>query len=206
MPLNGGRTLTDTSSRVFSSRANAGWKHYVRLAANAFATMLDLGLFAFAAALIGLAAAIALITVGIVDVEIDLSTGPLLVSSLVLIVVGCFAAGIASEGPIRRNRKIVGNSELEIAIARAVSAVVVGLLFLLAARQLQPLVDDVPSPLNMGIGLLELAGRVGLWIMPLIGVPLALGVKLTELLGKAVEETELPVLFVVWIVGMMFLL
>jgi hypothetical protein len=156
--------------------------------------------------LIGLAAAIVLITVGIVDLEIDLSTGPLLVSALVLIVVGCFAAGIASEGPIRRNRKIVGNSELEIALARAVSAFVVGAVFLFAADQLQPLVDDVPLPLNMGIGLLELAGRVGLWIMPLIGVPLALGVKLTELLGKGVEETELPVLFVVWIVGMMLLL
>jgi hypothetical protein len=36
-------------------------------------------------------------------------------------------------------------------------------------------------------------------------VPLALGVKLTELAGKGVEETELPVLFVVWIVGMMLL-
>lgn len=191
---------------MYSARTGAGWKHYVRLAANAFATMLDLGLFAFAAALIGLAAAIVLITVGIVDVEIDLSTGPLLVSALVLIVVGCFAAGIASEGPIRRNRKIVGNSELEIALARAVSAFVVGAIFLFAADQLQPFVDDVPLPLNMGIGLLELAGRVGLWIMPLIGVPLALGVKLTELLGKAVEETELPVLFVVWIVGMMLLL
>jgi hypothetical protein len=41
--------------------------------------------------------------------------------------------------------------------------------------------------------------------MPLIGVPLALGVKVTELLGEAVEETELPVLFVVWIAGMMLL-
>jgi len=167
--------------------------------------MLDLGLFAVSAALIGLAAAVMLVALGLVDAEIEIATGPLLISALVLAVVGCFTAGIASEGPVRRNRKIVGNSEIEIAIARAVSAFAVGLIFVFAATRLQPLIDDVPFPLVVGIDLLELAGRVGLWVMPLIGVPLALGVKLTELLGRAVEETELPVLFVVWIAGMMLL-
>jgi hypothetical protein len=167
--------------------------------------MLDLGLFAVAASLIGLAAAVMLAALGLIEAEIELSTGPLLISALVLTVVGCFAAGIAAEGPVRRNRKIVGNSEIEIAIARALAALVVGALFLFAAARLEPLIDDVPFPLVMGIELFELAGRVGLWVMPLIGVPLALGVKLTELLGRAVEETELPVLFVVWVAGMMLL-
>lgn len=175
------------------------------MAANAFATMLDLGLFAVSAALVGLAAAVTLAAFGLVDAQIELATGPLLISALVLTVVGCFTAGIAAEGPVRRNRKIVGNSEFEIAVARAVSAFVVGMLFLFAADQLRPLIDDVPFPLAMGIELFELAGRVGLWVMPLIGVPLALGIKVTELLGRAGEETELPVLFVVWIAGMMLL-
>jgi hypothetical protein len=175
------------------------------LAANAFATMLDLGLFAVSAALIGLAAAVMLAALGLANADIELATGPLLISALVLTVVGCFAAGIAAEGPVRRNRKIVGNSEMEIAIARAVSAFVVGLLFLFAAARLQPLFDDVPFPLAMGIELFELAGRVGVWVMPLIGVPLTWGIKSTELLGRAVEETELPVLFVVWVTGMMLL-
>ncbi|MDP3983738.1 MAG: hypothetical protein Q8Q52_01865 [Acidimicrobiia bacterium] len=203
--MNGGHTLTDTSDPVFSSRNEADWRHYLRLAANAFATMLDIGLFAVAAALVGLAAAVILAGFGIVDGVVDLSTGALLVSSLVLGVVGCFAAGIASEGPIRRNRRVVGNNNLEVAIARAASALVVGLIFLYLAGRLEPIRDDLSAPLVTGIDLLSLAGRVGLWVMPLIGVPLALGVKVTELLGEAVEETELPVLFVVWVAGMMLL-
>lgn len=168
--------------------------------------MLDLGLFAIAAALVGLAAAVVLISFELVEgAQLQLSTGTMLVSALVLAVVGCFAAGIAAEGPVRRNRRIVGNSDLEIAVARALSAVLVGVLFLYGAARLEVLRDDISLPLALGIDLIALAGRVGLWVMPLIGVPLALGVKVTALLGEAVEETELPVMFVVWIGGMMLL-
>lgn len=200
----GATTLTETSAPVYSSRA--GWKHYVRLAVNAFVTMLDIGLFALAASLVGLAAAVLLVGFELVDApELEMSTGGLLVSALVLAVVGCFAAGIASEGPIRRNRKVVGNNDLEIAIARAISAFLVGLLFLYLARRLEPLRNDISIPLYLGMDQLVLAGRVGLWLMPLVGVPLTLGVKLSRMLGETVEETEMPVLFVIWIAGMMLL-
>ncbi len=168
--------------------------------------MLDLGLFAIAAALVGLAGAVLLISFELVDAApLQLSTGSLLVSALVLAVVGCFAAGIASEGPVRRNRRIIGDSNLEMAIARALSVLIVGVLFWYVAARLEPLRDDLSPPLVAGIDLVALAGRVGMWLMPLIGVPLALGVKVTALLGEAVDETELPVLFVVWIAGMMLL-
>lgn len=168
--------------------------------------MLDIGLFAVSAAWVGLAAAVLLIGFELVAApRLEMSTGGLLVSALILAVVGCFAAGIASEGPVRRNRRIVGNNNIEIAVARALSAVLVGWLFVYAADKLQPLQDDISIPLAMGIDLLAQTGRVGLLVVPLLGVPLAWGVKVTELLGEAVEETELPVLFVVWIAGMMLL-
>jgi hypothetical protein len=190
---------------VYSTRTEGTWRHYLRLAINAFATMLDIGLFAVASALVGLAVSVVLVGFELVDADLKMSTGALMVSALVLGVVGSFAAGIASEGPIRRSTRLVGNSNLEVAVARAISALLVGLLFLYLVRRLEPLRDDLSIPLVMGLDVLEVAGRVGLWVMPLIGVPLALGVKVTELLGEAVEETELPVLFVVWISGMMLL-
>jgi len=202
----GGHTLTEIGSPVFATRTEASWRHYLRLAVNAFVTMLDIGLFAVSAAWVGLAAAVLLVGFELVAApRLEMSTGGLLVSALILAVVGCFAAGIASEGPVRRNRRIVGNNNIEIAVARALSAVLVGWLFVYAADKLQPLQDDISIPLAMGIDLLAQTGRVGLLVVPLLGVPLAWGVKVTELLGKAVEETELPVLFVVWIAGMMLL-
>lgn len=190
---------------MISSPASEGWRYYVRLAANSFATMLDLGLFALGAALVGLGVAAFLSSFGIVAGETDLSTGAALVSALVLGVVGTFAMGIASEGPVRRTSRLVVNSDLVAAATRAVSSVLVGILFVFVAGRVRPLVGDLPAPIGRGVELIKTAGVAGLWPVPLIGVPLAWGVKRSGLLGESAVEADLPVLFAVWVVALILL-
>jgi hypothetical protein len=197
--------VTETSGAMFRVLPAAGWRHYLRLGVNAFATMLDLGLFAVGAGVVGLAASLILVGFGLVEADLEMSTGALLVSALVLAVVGAFFAGVASEGPVRRNRPIVGHNDFEITLARAAASVVVGAMFLLVAGRLAPLLEEMPAPFLSAVDLLRVAGRVGLWVMPLIGLPLSLGVKRTALLGEAVEETDLPLLFAVWAMAIMLL-
>jgi hypothetical protein len=181
------------------------WRYYVRLISNSFATMLDLGLYALGAALAGLGVALVLAALGLVDRETGLSTGSGLVSAMVLAVAGAFLMGIASEGPARRNNLALVHNELERALSRAVSSVLVGIGLIFAAGVLAPLVDDFPAPMAKGVELVRRAGIAGLWPVPLIGVPLAWGLRHPALLGDAGVEVELPVMFTVWILAMLIL-
>lgn len=190
---------------TISSTTSEGWRYYLRLATNSFATMLDLGLFAIGAALVGLGVAVFLSSFGIVAAETELSTGPALVSALVLGVVGTFAMGIASEGPVRRASRLVVTSDAEAALARAISSVMVGVLFIFLAGRLRPLADGLPAPIERGVELLRAAGIAGLGTVPLIGVPLAWAVKQSRVLGEAADEVDLPILFAVWVVALIFL-
>jgi hypothetical protein len=166
--------------------------------------MLDLGLFAFGAALVGLGVAVSLVTFGVVENDSTLSTGAALVSALILGVVGSFAMGIASEGPVRRPSRAVINSDWHAAIARAVSAALVGWLFIFLSEQLSPFVVDFPAPLAEGAELLRSAGMAGLWPVPLIGVPLAWGIKRSGFFGDASIEAELPIMFTTWVLALIY--
>jgi hypothetical protein len=190
---------------AFSTPTSEGWRHYLRLATNSFATMLDLGLFAFGSALVGLGLAVALSSFGVFAAESDLSTGAALVSALVLGVVGTFAMGIASEGPVRRPSTFVSTSEGETALGRALASALVGVLFIFLAGRLRPLSEGMTAPIERGVELLRAAGIAGLGSVPLLGVPLAYGIKRTNFLGDSAGEVDLPVLFSVWVIALIFL-
>jgi len=193
-----------TDSAVGRTRGE-DWRYYLRLITNSFATMLDLGLYTLGAALGGLGIALVLAGFGLVDRETDLSTGTGLVTAMVLGVAGAFLMGIASEGPARRNNRAFVHNELERAVTRALSSVVVGIGLIYAAGVLRPLVEDFPAPLAKGVELMRLAGVGGLWPVPLIGVPLAWILRHPTLLGDEGIEVELPAMFVVWLMALILL-
>ena len=197
--------MTEASGSLVTNRANNGWRYYTRLAINSFATMLDLGLFALGAALVGLGIAVLMVGFGVVDAESDLSTGAVLVSALVLAVVGTFSMGIASEGPARRTSTFSPNNDHERAIGRIIASIAVGLIFTFVSDRLQEFADDVSSPLVTGIELINTAGMAALWPVPLIGVPLAWGIHRSRIFGASAEETDLPIMFAVWVIALMVL-
>jgi hypothetical protein len=190
---------------VLTGNVNEGWRHYVRLGINSFATMLDLGLYVVGAALVGLGVAVLLAGFDVVDAKVDLSTGMVLVTALVLGVVGAFAMGLASEGPARRNNLAEARSDAERAISRALCSVAVGAIFVFVAGRLSAFGDDLAGPLATGIDLIRVAGVTGLWVVPLIGVPLAWGAHRSGLFGELAVETDLPIMFAVWVVGLILL-
>jgi hypothetical protein len=164
--------------------------------------MLDLGLYALGAALVGLGLAVLAVGFGVVEAESELSTGAVLVSALVLGVVGTFSMGIASEGPARRTSTFVAHNDHERAIGRAISAFLVGLIFILVSDRLGQFADDISAPLVTGIELVRTAGKAALWPVPLIGVPLAWAVHRSRILGESAEETDLPIMFAVWVIAL----
>ncbi|MGH8927916.1 MAG: hypothetical protein ACRDWH_06165, partial [Acidimicrobiia bacterium] len=164
----------EASGTLLTTEAG-GWRHYVRLVINSFATMLDLGLFTLGAALVGLGLSVLLGGLEIVGAIRGLSTGAVLVSALVLGVAGTFSMGIASEGPVRRASSFVPSSDLEQMLARALSAILVGVVLIFVADRLVGFSDDLAAPLMTGIELVRTTGTAGLWPVPFIGVPLAWG-------------------------------
>ncbi|HKZ19732.1 MAG TPA: hypothetical protein VJQ57_06430 [Acidimicrobiia bacterium] len=180
-----------------------GWRYYTRLAANSFATMLDLGLFALGAALAGLGVSLVLAGFDLVERETGLSTGSGLVTAMVLAVAGAFLMGIASEGPARRDNLVWVNNEWERALARVVMSILVGMIMIFVADYLSPLVEDFPAPLMRGVELMNRAGVAGLWPVPVFGVPLAWLIR--RFLPAEGIELELPVMFTVWIVALFVL-
>lgn len=193
-----------TESTTAVGRA-AGWRYYVRIATNSFATMLDLGLYALGASLAGLGLALILAALGLVDRETGLSTGSGLVSAMVLGIAGAFLMGIASEGPARRNHRAHVRNELERALSRAVSSVLVGTGLIFVAGVLRVLVEDFPVPLAKGVDLMRIAGIAGLWPVPLFGVPLAWAVRHPAVLGEGGIEAELPIMFTAWVLALLLL-
>lgn len=194
--------MVDTTPAAIGN-TRGGWRYYTRLAANSFATMLDLGLFALGAALAGLGITLVLAGFDLVDRDTGLSTGSGLVTAMVLAVAGTFLMGIASEGPARRDNLVWVNNEWERAVARALMSILVGAILIFAAGYLDPLVEDFPAPLLRGVELMDRAGVAGLWPVPLFGVPLAWLVR--KFLGTEGIELELPLMFTVWVVALLAL-
>ncbi len=198
--------MTEAAGSILTNRTSTGWRYYTRLAINSFATMLDLGLFTLGAALVGVGLAVLLAGFDVVDADLGLSTGSVLVSALVLGVVGTFSMGIASEGPARRASTFVPHNDYERAIGRAIASFVVGLILIAVADRLARFADDVSAPLVTGIELVRTTGRAALWPVPLIGVPLAWGIHRSRILGESAEELDLPIMFATWVVAVILFL
>lgn len=178
-------------------------RRYAILAYGCFGTMFDLGLMVIGSLLVGLSVSLLLAGFDLVSVVLELSTGALLASSLVLAVVGLFFLGVASEGPLGRGRRLVGFNLWEVGIGRVLASLLVGWLALFAHDLVQGPLQGLPEPLHTGASGLRAGGLAGLTAVPLIGVPLGVLVRRYPEAPAWVAETEVPVMFVVWTVATM---
>lgn len=197
--------MTDSVAPV-SGGALAMLKRYATLAYGALGTMLDVGLMVLGALLVGLAIAVLLAGFELVDVAQDLATGPMLVSSLVLAVVGLFCLGVASEGPLGRGRRLVGFKLWEVGVGRIIAAFGVGFVALLAYGLITRFMDGLPEPLHQGVEGLRAVGVAGMTAMPIIGVPLSLLFRWAPTKYSWMPIADIPALFIVWAIATMMIL
>ncbi len=180
-------------------------RRYSTLAYGAFGTMADIGLMVFGSLLVGLAVSVLLAGFSIVNVEQDLSTAAMLGSALILAVIGLFALGVASEGPLGRGRRLVGFKIWEVGIGRTLAVLLVGFVGLLVFGALNGRVNALPAPLIQAVDGLRASSIAGMVAMPLIGIPLAILArwypKGPDWLGRA----DIPIMFVIWAVATMII-
>ncbi|REK21841.1 MAG: hypothetical protein DWQ40_03560 [Actinobacteria bacterium] len=181
-------------------------KRYGILAYGALGNMLDTGLVVLGTLLVGLGLTVLLSGFGVLGPIEDMSTVAMLASSLILIVVGLFALGVASEGPLGRGRRLVGFNIWEVGIGRALAAFLVGLGLLLAYRVLVEFVSDLPVVFMRGVDGLHAVSVSGMVAVPLVGVPLSLLLRsLPETYGWA-KRYEIQAIFLVWLLSTLILL
>lgn len=181
-------------------------KRYGILAYGALGNMLDTGLVVLGTLLVGLGLTVLLSGFGVLGPIEDMSTVAMLASSLILIVVGLFALGVASEGPLGRGRRLVGFNIWEVGIGRALAAFLVGLGLLLAYRVLVEFVSDLPVVFMRGVDGLQAVSVSGMVSVPLVGVPLSLLLRsLPETYGWA-KRYEIQAIFLVWLLSTLILL
>jgi hypothetical protein len=192
--------MTDDIARA-DGRAVA--RRYAILAYGSFGTMLDVALMVLGSLLVGLAVSVVLAGFDLVNVIQDLSTGAMLASTLVLMVIGLFCIGVAAEGPLGRGRQLVGFKLWEVGVGRIFAVFVVGLLLLLVHGLLDGPVQGLPVPITTGVEGIRAVGVAGMTVMPLIGVPASLVVRMVPDPPSWVRAADLPIMFVVWVVATM---
>lgn len=196
--------MTDTSTQ------QSRWgllRRYAILAYGAIGTMADVGLMVLGSLLVGLALAVLIGGFGLANVTVDdLTTGEMLISSIVLAVVGLFCLGVASEGPLGRGRRLVGFKVWEVGIGRTLAVFGAGFIAILLYRLIGGLIDDVPSPIWKGTEGFRAVGIAGMTAMPLLGVPLSLLVRSVPDDYAWVRQADIPVMFVTWAVATMIIL
>jgi hypothetical protein len=188
---------------IKKSDAVATLRRYGILAYGCIGTTFDVGLMVLGSLLLGLAVSVLLVGLDLVNREQDLSTGAMLISSMVLAVVGLFCLGIASEGPLGRGRRLVGFKLWEVGVGRAVAVFLAGLAAVLVYRFAAGLVQEVPQPIVTGMESLRILGTTGMTVMPLLGVPLSVVARWQSAEQEWAGVAEIPVLFVVWVIAIM---
>ena len=181
--------------------ATVGWKRYVDLALAGARAMLDLSMMVVGIALVGLAAAVVLAGFGLVDRRLDLSTGAMLGSALVLAVVGAFGLGVASEGSMRAAYRLLFFDPVEALIARAAGAVVMAGLLLVAVGKIEPYVGDLTAPILEGLEVVRASAKAG-FVAAIIGAPLAWAIDWRGWSRRWPGLETLPI-FLVWAIATM---
>lgn len=192
------------TSRPDVAPSNA--RQILRLALGAFGTMLDVALVVLGSALLGLAIAVLMDGFELVSIGLDLTTGAMLGSGLVIGIVGGFAIGVASEGPVGRGRRLVGFDELRILMARVVASVVVGALLLVVRNLVDEFVMDLPVPFLIGADAMRAVGVAGMTVVPLLAVPLAWWARSGYLGVAMAADADIPLMYFVWAVATMILI
>jgi hypothetical protein len=173
--------------------------YYFGLVAGTFRTMLDVGMLALGTGTVGLTVAVVLDAFDIVDIGLPLSTSTLLGSALVVGVVGAFALGIASEGGYGAQESVRAYPSLEVALGRLVAAVVVGVILMAAAAQLEEFVMEFSLPIRAAHEMVRATGAAGAYVVSIVGVPVSHVARAYG--GPVGYNFQLPILYVVWAVA-----
>lgn len=188
-----------TSEIILKEPWYATVKRYAVLGYGAAGSAFALALLVIGVLMVGLAFPVLLAGFGLVEVEDGtLSTGPLLISALILGVAGGFFLGIASESPLGRGRRLQGYKIWEVGIGRTLAVVVIGFGLLFVYRVLSGAVGDIPYPLYKGLETIRATGAAGMIAMPFIGVPLSLLVRSVPTQRPWVNRLDNPAMFLVW--------
>jgi hypothetical protein len=180
---------------------SAGRLSWFGLGTGALRTMLEVAMLVLGSALVSLGLVVLLDGFSIVEVGLGLSTGAMLGSALVLGIVGAFGFGVASEGGYGAARGLERYPVQQVAVARAVASLIVGLSLWLGGRVLLPYVVDLAYPLQVGRQLLEAVGLAGLLVVPILGVGGAyLAHRSLERAGFGLD-VELGLIYLVWVLG-----
>jgi hypothetical protein len=124
-------------------------------------------------------------------------------SGLVIGIVGGFALGVASEGPLGRGRRSLARPEAHILLARIVSVVLVGAILVFGAGYLEEFATDLPEPFGIGVEIIRVVGIGGLTAVPLIAVPLAWLVRTGRLGTAMAADGDIPIMYLVWAIATM---
>ncbi|HLT95694.1 MAG TPA: hypothetical protein VK070_02795 [Acidimicrobiia bacterium] len=181
-------------------------RHQLALAWGALGTMLDVALIVVGSALLGLAVAVLLDGFELVTIGLDLSTGAMLGSSLVIGIVGGFALGVASEGPLGRGRRLVGYQETHILVARLVAAVAVGLILMVVRMLIEDFLAELPLPFGVAAEVIQAAAVAGVTAVPILAVPLAWWTRSGGFGEAMAADGDIPIMYFVWAVATMILL
>lgn len=180
-------------------------RYYVRLAAGAFRTMLDIGMLALGTGMVGLAMAVVLDALDLADIGLPLSTTSLLGSALVIAVIGAFALGIASEGGYGAAQSVDRYPSLEVAVGRLIGAILVSLILLVVASRTESFASEFSLPLRASHEMLRAVGSAGSLAVPFVGVPVAYLVRRAVERARVGIQLELPLLYLVWTVTTLIL-
>jgi hypothetical protein len=135
-----------------------------------------------------------------------MSTPALLGSSLILVVIGMFALGIASEGPLGRGRRLVGFNIWEVGIGRALAAALVGFGMLVVYRLVSGFVNELPPVFLRAAEGLNAVSVAGMVAVPLVGVPLSLLIRNLDSNYDWLKQYEVQSVFLVWLVATLVIL
>jgi hypothetical protein len=175
---------------------------YARLYGRQFGIVGDMYLAVVGAALVALAVVVVLDGFGFVEVGLSGSTGAVLGSGLVIAVLGLFALGVASEGPM--TGKVYEWPEIQLAIARALGIVLVGVGGLLAANLIDGFFDDLGAAFAISVEVLRVASRAGFFFALPVGV---VGTwALRTFYPRSRDGLDRTVLLAVWVIGALVLL
>jgi hypothetical protein len=175
------------------------WKAWLRFGLLSFGSILDVALLVLGSGLGGLAVAVTLAGLDLANLDLGISTGALLASGLGLAVLAAFCFGVYGEGPVNRGVEVEGFPEWQVAVARAVSAVVIGLLIAWAASALMPFAADLSVVMTTAVDFMAAVGRAGWTVVPLLGVAGAYAIRGWE----AGRRLDIPVIYFVWVLAAM---
>ncbi len=165
----------------------------------ALASLADIGLLVVGSALMALSAAILLDGFNVVPMDLTDSTGAMFGSALVIAVFGGFSLGVAFEGPIGHGALASLGDAIQLTVARAVAAFLVGLGITALGSFIAGYTDELPYPFELGAEVVQRTGRVGMIFAPFVAVPLTFLLRWRFPDRKWMEELELPIIFLIWI-------